>query len=136
MKERLIEKKIKEIMQRDVFLANLDHSWSDVARKMSAKNIHHIVVVDENHAPLTVVSTFDFLIFAHQDEPQRATSSLRDTLKSRRLLTVNENRRMFDAMNEMNNHHVESIIVVNDEGKAVGILTPTDIMNLLYKELR
>ncbi len=135
MKDRLIGKKVGEIMQKDVFLANLDHSWSDVARKMSAKNIHHIVVVDENHAPLTVLSSFDFLIFAHPNEAARGTMPLRETLTSRRLVTVRENASMFDAMNEMNNRHVESVVVVNEEGRTMGIITPHDIMNLLYEEL-
>lgn len=136
MKERLIEKKVKDVMQRDVFLANLDHTWSDVARKMSAKQIHHIVVVDEAHTPLTVISSFDFLVFAHPQSGQNASAALRESLHTRRLITIDENRRMFDAMNEMNNHHVESIVVVNAEGRAVGILTPGDVMNLLYEELR
>lgn len=133
MEDQLLEKKVNEVMRREVFLVNLDHTWSDVARKMSAKAIHHVVVVDEAHKPLTVVSSFDFLTFAHKGEPDRGAATLRDTLKTRRLISIGQDDRVLEAISEMNTHHLQSVVVLDESGRVVGILTPRDIMNLLLE---
>ena len=64
MKTDLNQIKVADVMSKNVFTVSLQHTWLDAARKMSAKNIHHLVVVDENHIPVIVMSVTDFLKIA------------------------------------------------------------------------
>lgn len=80
MDKRLKELKVSDVMTDTVYTANLDHSWNDVARKMSAKNIHHIVIIDENNLPQSIISTSDFLSFALNADSKTLSKKLRDTI--------------------------------------------------------
>ncbi|MCC6275362.1 MAG: CBS domain-containing protein [Leptospiraceae bacterium] len=134
MDQRLKELKASDVMTETVFTANLDHTWKDVARKMSAKNIHHLVVLDDNNLPINVISTSDFIGFALNKDAKALSRKLRDTISGKRLITVLPDSNAYDAANLMNDHHVESVVVVNETGQLKGIVTPKDVMNEILFE--
>ncbi len=134
MDQRLKELNASDVMTETVFTANLDHTWKDVARKMSAKNIHHLVILDENNHPVNVLSTSDFLGFALNKDLKTLSKRLRETISSKRLITILSDANAYDAANLMNDHHVESVVVVNETGQLKGIVTPKDVMNEILFE--
>lgn len=132
MKDRLNELTVKEVMTKNVFTIGLNHTWQDVARKMSAKNIHHLVVVDEEHRPVIVMSVSDFLKFALSNDKTIIHKKLEEVQPHHRLISIKSDAKAYDAVNEMNNHLVESIVVLDNDGRLEGIVTTKDLMNVIF----
>jgi CBS domain-containing protein len=124
--------KVKDVMTKNVFTINLKHTWQDAARKMSAKNIHHLVVVDENHHPVLVMSVTDFLKFALNNDKSILTKTIEELKPHHRLISVKSDANAYDAVNEMNNHLVESVVVLDNDGRLEGIVTSKDLMNVIF----
>ena len=124
--------KVKDVMTKNVFTINLKHTWQDAARKMSAKNIHHLVVVDENHRPILVMSVSDFLKFALNNDKTILKKTLEEIKPHHRLISVQAEANAYDAVNEMNNHLVESVVVLDEDGRLQGIVTSKDLMNVIF----
>jgi len=53
--------------------------------------------------------------------------------EGRPVITVTGDKSVRDAMELLNNHKIGSVVVVNDAGDPVGILTERDIFHLCYK---
>ena len=132
MKTDLNQIKVADVMSKNVFTVSLQHTWLDAARKMSAKNIHHLVVVDENHIPVIVMSVTDFLKIALNENQSILHEKIEDMKPHNRLISIKPDAFAYDAVNEMNIHLVESVIVLNDEGKLVVIVTAKDLMNAIF----
>lgn len=132
MRTKLDGLKVRDIMVKDVFTVSLSQTWKDAARKMSSKNIHHLVVVDGQHMPVTVISVSDFLRFALSEDLSELHKSMEDTKPHGRLYSVRPDSPAFEAVNEMNVHHIESVAVLSEDGKLEGIVTASDLMNSLF----
>lgn len=132
MKNALNGLKIKDVMTKNVFTVNTHHTWQEVARKLSSKNIHHIIVVDDNHRPVSVMSVTDFLRFALTNDRAILEKTLDQVKPHHRLITLKPDDNAYDAVNEMNIHLVESIVVLNEEEKLEGIVTSKDLMNVIF----
>ena len=101
-------------------------------RKMSSKNIHHLVIVDEMHHPVSVMSVTDFLKFALNNDKAILLKTIEEVQPHHRLIALNSSANAYDAVNEMNNHLVESVVVLDDEGRLEGIVTSKDLMNVIF----
>lgn len=124
--------KIRDVMTKNVFTVSLKHTWQDAARKMSSKNIHHLVIVDELHHPVSVMSVTDFLKFALNNDKAILLKTIEEVQPHHRLIALNSSANAYDAVNEMNNHLVESVVVLDDEGRLEGIVTSKDLMNVIF----
>lgn len=132
MKTRLNSLKVRDIMVKDVFTVNLNQTWKDAARKMSSKNVHHLIVVDGQHRPVSVMSVFDFLHFALREDISELHTVLEKSKPHKRLFSVKPEVPAYEAVNEMNMHHVECMPVISAEGVLEGIVTARDLMNSLF----
>ena len=132
MKTDLNGLKVKDVMTKNVFTVSLNHTWQDAARKMSAKNIHHLVVVDEEHHPISVMSVSDFLKIALSNNQSLLHKKLEDVKPHDRLISINSDAPASDAVNEMNIHLVESVVVLDEMGRLEGIVTSKDLMNAIF----
>ncbi|HMV43180.1 MAG TPA: CBS domain-containing protein [Leptospiraceae bacterium] len=124
--------KVKDVMTKNVFTVNTHHTWQEVARKLSSKNIHHIVVVDSNHKPVSVMSVSDFLRFAINSDKSILEKTLEEVKPHHRLISLKAEDHAYDAVNEMNNHLVESVVVLDENGRLEGIVTSKDLMNVIF----
>ena len=132
MRTKLDGLKVRDIMVKDVFTVSLNQTWKDAARKMSSKSIHHLIVVDDNHRPVSVMSVSDFLQFALRESISELHTMIADTRHHSRLFSVSPDSPAFEAVNEMNIHHIECLVVLSEEGFLEGIVTAKDLMNSLF----
>lgn len=123
-------KTVGELMTKEVFTAHSDRTWREIARKMSGKMIHHIVVVNDEHKPVGVVSSLDFVHRAMGGDSQAASadSKIGEHLTLGHLQTATANTPIKDAANLMSLHHIDCVVVIDDGNKLAGILTSRDIM--------
>ncbi len=124
--------KVKDLMSREVFTVNLEQTWAEAARKMTQKDIHHLVIVDGDHHPVGVISAFDFIRFARDTQSRVKNTALKETRPHDRLIVIGEEENLYDAVNTMNIRGVEALVVVSGNGGLAGVLTARDVMNVIF----
>ena len=127
------DKLVKDHMHRDVFVANLEQTYRDAGRKMHSKHMHHMVIVDEEHRPVSVISSFEFIDLAIADRGPKPDDKIGEHAP-RKVYSINLNEPLAMAANLMNTHHVNALVVIDDDKKLAGIITPRNIMNAMFDE--
>ena len=126
------ERTVSDIMTDMVATIGDDHTWEDAARRMSAKNIHHLIIVDPARKPVGILSSFDFLAFALDREEMLREKPLSESHAKRKIISVSPSDSLAHAANLMHTHHVECLPVENPAGHVVGIVTPHDLMMAIF----
>ncbi|WP_017981070.1 CBS domain-containing protein [Methanocaldococcus villosus] len=139
------------ISMRDLLLA---HSWEEEVRSLMYKP-HYIhqetpvldavcemfesgqraaPIVDDNNKLVGIVTDFDIMARAARSKIMKDTPVKK--IMTRNVITINENDSIGKARALMRDHNIGRLVVVDDEGKPVGIVTEMDILNLIVKPKR
>jgi acetoin utilization protein AcuB len=130
---------ISEWMSRDVITVTPDTSMMKASKILKEKNIRRLPVVDENGRIVGILTDRDI----KEASPSKATTLdvhelyyLLSEIKIKDIMTknpfcVNENGTVEKAAVIMREKKVEGLPVVDDEDKVVGIITETDIFNVM-----
>jgi len=134
--------RIKEIMTSDVMSVHDSENLSAVARIFRENPIHHVPVL-KGKKPVGIISTQDIfkLIFDFDSPDTRMLDTLLDhTYKIKDVMTdklviFEEESTLKDAAKILSDSSLHSILVVNAKGDLTGIVTTTDLMRFLYKNI-
>jgi acetoin utilization protein AcuB len=130
---------ISEWMSRDVITVTPDTSMMKASKILKEKGIRRLPVVDENGKMVGIVTDRDI----KEASPSKATTLdvhelyyLLSEIKIKDIMTrnpfcVNENGTVEKAAVVMREKKVEGLPVVDDDDKVVGIITETDIFNVM-----
>lgn len=133
---------IKEIMTSDVMSVHDSENLSAVARIFRENPIHHVPVL-KGRKPVGIISTQDIfkLIFDFDSTDTRMLDTLLDhTYKIKDVMTdklviFEEESTLKDAAKILSDSSLHSILVVNAKGELTGIVTTTDLVRFLYKNI-
>ena len=115
---------VKDIMSRDVKTVGTDATVLDAARSMAKWKIGALVIV-EGTAPVGIITEGDISrTVARGSDPGSTPVSI----GKRRLVSVPPGERVEVAAKRMTDAGVKKLPVM-EEGKLVGIITQTDIVN-------
>jgi len=134
--------KVREIMTADVISVHDNQNLSAVARIFRENTIHHVPVL-KGKKPVGIISTQDIfkLIFDFDSTDTRMLDTLLDhTYKIKDVMTgklviFDEDSSLKDAAKILSDSSLHSIIVVNGKGDLTGIVTTTDLVRFLYKNI-
>lgn len=118
--------RVNEIMSAGVKTIPSTASANDAWEMMRGERIHHLVVMDGR----TVAG-----VFSARDAGGAKGAPIRDgrrvgELMSEYLVTVDKNTPLKRVANLMRGHTIGSVVVV-DKGKPIGIVTTSDLLELL-----
>lgn len=113
---------VKDYMTRNVITVNPDTPNVDIINIMKQTKHDGFPVVNENHEIVGIITASDLLL---KDWTDGDTAS---KVMSTEVLVVNENMSINDASRVMFRHGVSRLPVVNNERKALGIITNTDMV--------
>ncbi|MCQ2737072.1 MAG: CBS domain-containing protein [archaeon] len=113
---------VKDYMTRNVITVNPDTPNIDIINIMKQTKHDGFPVVNENHEIVGIITASDLLL---KDWTDGDTAS---KVMSTEVLVVNENMSINDASRVMFRHGVSRLPVVNNERKALGIITNTDMV--------
>lgn len=103
-----------------------------VAQLMRKHHVGAMVVVDaqEKSQPIGIVSDRDLVLglIAEGLDPDVFTAG---DVMSDRLVIANPEMDAMDAVQMMNHHQVRRLVIADDEGRLVGIVTMEDVLELL-----
>ncbi len=117
--------KIKSIMTKPVISIKRTSSIKEVVKKMTAKKIGSIIVV-EKKIPIGIFTKND-LVRALADDIDFSKTTV-ETVMRTPVLPVNENEKFLHAARRMRQFDIRHFIVVNNAGALVGVVTDMDIV--------
>ncbi len=120
-KERLIS----DIYHKGVIFCKPETPLQEVIRVMADTEIHAIMVAEqEGEPPEGLVSHTDIIAHYEQD---LATLQARDVMTSE-VISIPENATVEDGAKKLLDNRTQRLLVVNEQGKPLGILSTTDII--------
>lgn len=125
---------VEAMMHTDVPTVDRDHTALRAARLMKEKSVSSVIVVDELHRPVGLLTDRDIAVklVAEGKSPDTPV----DEIMSHPVYAVPRDALMFDALREMARRHVHRMPVIDSESKAlVGVVTAEDSLLLLTTEL-
>jgi len=128
---------IGEICNREVVIIRKEDSIRDAAKLMRDFHVGDVVVVEEREGqviPVGVLTDRDIVVELIAKEVPLDSISVEDVM-SYDLLSVLENSGIWDAIQCMRGKGVRRIVVVDDKGSLVGVLSLDDLLELLSSEL-
>jgi len=135
---------ISTIMTRDLITVSPIALLGEIHEIFKTHNIHHLPVVDEENRLKGIVSTIDyaksldcFTVFGtkySEEHNERIFKSLMaKDIMTKQLVTLSPDDKIGTAVGIFKENILHSILVVDDE-KLVGILTPFDLFIHAYHE--
>ena len=119
------ERRVRDIYHKGVILCKPDSPLQEVVRVMADTEIHSVMVTErEGEPPVGVVSHID--IIAHYGEDLTAIQA-QDVMTSV-VINISEDATVEEAAKKLLESNIHRLLVVNEEGRPVGILSTTDII--------
>lgn len=117
--------KVSDVMSRDVEVAESYMMLDEVAELMRAADVGVLPVVESNRL-LGVITDRDIVVraIAHGDDPARTT--VRQTMTPESVV-VYEEQEIEDAARLMSEHQVRRLLVLDRDGRLVGMLSLGDL---------
>ncbi len=128
---------IGEICNREVVIVRKEDSILEAAKLMREYHVGDVVVVDDREGriiPLGILTDRDIVVELIAKEVPLDSVSVQDVM-SEDLISASENRGVWDTIQCMRARGIRRIVVVDDGGGLVGILSIDDLLELLSGEL-
>jgi len=119
------ERLVRDIYHKGVIFCKPDTPLQEVIRVMADTDIGAIIVAEgEGTRPLGVVSHTDAIARYGDDLSQiKASDAMTGDV-----ITVVEDESVAEAARRMLNSHIHRLLVVDEDGTALGILSTTDVV--------
>ncbi len=132
---RLNYLKVEQFMTTSLFTVHEDELVDMVAFLMDRKKIHHVLVEDDAHSLVGLVS-YRSVVRLMADGFDRSTEDAPavKTVMDRDPVSVSPDTPTLEAIDLMRHHRVTCLPVVS-EGKLVGIVSESDFMSIAYELL-
>lgn len=121
------KKRLSEIMSTPALTCSPAASVRTVARQLTEHNVSFLVVVDDRHEPVGVVTGSDLVakVLAPENVDSRLLT-VKDVMRAKPR-TMSPETYMYEAMAYMTRHGLNYLPVV-DRGQLVGVVTPRDLL--------
>ena len=116
----------RDIMTRNIASVRRDTPVSEVARLMRDQDVGAIPVLDENGKLAGIVTDRDLVVRGLTSDKPEAELRAEDCM-SDDVYTANQNDRVVEVINEMGDHQIRRIPVVDSRDRLVGIISTADI---------
>jgi CBS domain-containing protein len=126
---------IGRICQRQVATVEAQETIGSAARRMKELSVGSLVVVSRAHEPVGVLTDRDIVTRVIAEGTDPGEVHVRSVM-TRPLKTVLEQASVDAALTLMSSGGFRRLIVVDHEGKLVGIVSLDDILSVLSSELK
>jgi CBS domain-containing protein len=117
---------ISDILRKKLESVEDTTSIQEVAKKMKARDVSSLVVVDPNGKPVGIVTERDIVTkVCINDIPTSTVIS--EEIMSTPLITIKGKSSTSTAAEMMIKNDVRHLLVIDDENKPIGIITPLDL---------
>jgi len=121
-----------EIMNTDLISISSDTKLEKIKEIFKSNSFHHLLVKDENDQLKGIISTAD--LDRANLLPVQVGKLLAMHIMTISVTTITPDTLIEKALDLFLNNRFRALPVVDESGKAVGILTPIDLMQTLVNE--
>ncbi|MCS7178388.1 MAG: CBS domain-containing protein [Anaerolineae bacterium] len=119
------ERRVADIYHKGIIFCKPDTPLQEVVQVMADTGIHAIIVAEgEGTQPLGVVSHTDAIAHYGEDLSQMRAADV----MSRGVTTITKNAPVAEAARRILESPAQCLLVVDEDGTPLGILSPTDII--------
>ena len=119
------ERYVRDIYHKGLILCKPDTPLQEVVRVMADTEVHAVMVAErEDEMPVGVISHTD--VIAHYGENMTAIQA-RDVMTSN-VIHISEHATVQEAAQKLLESDIHRLLVIDDAGKPLGILSTTDII--------
>ena len=126
LKKKKINKPVRTFMTKSVVTLSDKTKISAAAKLMAERSISCIIIVNKTNKPLGIVTERDIVrrvLFANTNAKETDLGSI----MSSPVITVSKDTNIFDAMTKMQKNKIRRLVVINERGTLIGLVTQTDI---------
>ena len=116
----------EEIMKSEVECFRADDTTAAIARRMAEVNIGFVPIVDDDGHPLGAVTDRDLALRVCAMD-RRASQTLAREVMTPEIVACRASDDLQAAEELMSRHHKSRLMVVNEHGRLVGVLSLSDI---------
>lgn len=124
---------LRDIIKDSVISCTKDASISDVADLMKTNDVGAVLIVDSGEKPVGIVTDRDIVVRCIAEDVK--VSEPVESIMTGTVDTVSWNSGLQDVIAHMRDKKVRRIPVVDDQGKAVGLVSFGDVFGLIAKEM-
>ena len=124
---------LKEFMSRKLESIEITATLQEAAKMMTNKDISSLIIVDKSNKHVGLVSERDIVRKGCSREDVNIKSVRVSEIMSSPLITINHKSSPREAAELLVKNKIRHLLVVDDTGKRVGIITPMDFTR--YKQL-
>jgi len=124
---------VGRLCTRTVSIASADEPVLEAARRMRDHDVGTLAVLDAERRPIGVLTDRDVVLRVVAAGRDPATTPIGDVM-SRPAVMVHEETPIEDALARMAGNATRRLLVVDDEGRLVGVLALDDVLDLLAEE--
>jgi len=117
---------ISDILRKKLESVEDTTSIQEVAKKMKARDVSSLVVVDPNGKPVGIVTERDIVTKVCINDIPTSTVISKEIM-STPLITIKGKSSTSTAAEMMIKNDVRHLLVIDDENKPIGIITPLDL---------
>jgi CBS domain-containing protein len=125
---------LRNFVKQDIIITTADESVREVANLMRDYDIGAVVVCDEEKRPVGIVTDRDIVLRCVCDGDDCRDTNVGDIM-STSIQTVTLDSGLMDIVKEMRASGVRRMPVVDRDGRAVGLVSFGDVLELLTQEL-
>ena len=136
--------KIESLMSTKLVTLHLDDDLSKAKDVFDTYNIHHILILDDENKLAGVITDRD--LFKHlsptvgtsKESPKDISLMQRKMhqIMSRELISAKKEQSLNEAVLLFHDNHISCLPVINEQGKAIGIITWRDILKVIALQYR
>jgi CBS domain-containing protein len=120
------------IGKQDLVTCEPDAKVSEVSKIMADRNVGAVMVLTDNK-PRGIVTDRDIVLRCIAKNVDVSDCTV-EQIMSESVETVSVNDGLFDCIKKMHNAHVRRMPVIDEQGKACGLISFGDILAILSKE--
>jgi len=123
---------VQDLARSEVVTAHTDTAVSKLAEQMADERVGSVVITDDE-MPIGIVTDRDLALRCVAEEADPTELSAENVM-TENLQTIEQDAGFYDAVDQMSEHGVRRLPVIDDSDHLVGILTTDDLEELLADE--
>ena len=124
---------VGELGPADVVTIDPDSDLGDVAETLEGENVGAIVVVDDEAAPVGIVTDRDVALQVHQTDDVASMSV--EEVMTEELATIRADAEPMEISRQIDEHNVRRFPIVDEDGSLTGIVTLDDLVATIGEQL-
>ncbi|MDA3945963.1 MAG: CBS domain-containing protein [Helicobacteraceae bacterium] len=128
---------IGELCNRDTFIIDKNDTIEEAAKRMRVFNVGDLIVVsvtEKGNTPIGIVTDRDIVVGIVADNADAQDMKV-SAIMSKELVTGSEEDPVYEGIEQMKQHGIRRLPVVDKEGYLAGILSVDDLLEFLGEEI-